>query len=349
MLQSRPRRRSAQAVASPPQRATFHTVITIASLAALVGVALSWVTPTPAFAQTLTTLASFNFANGGSYAGPVVDSGGNLFGTTASTGVGGTSGGTLFEWVKSSGTISVLANLDDPAGGLVEDSSGNLFGTTTLGGGYGTVFEWVKSSGSITVLATFNGNNGFEPAARLVEDSSGNLFGTTYMGGTTGVGHVFEWVKSSGTITVLASFNGSNGYGPEGGLVEDSSGNLFGAPRRGRHQQQRHGVRVGQEQRHHLRPRHLQRQQRAKPTGRTGRGQQRQSLRHHIRGRYRRRGHGVRVGQGQRQHLRPRQLQRQQRGTPRRRPGRGQQRQSLRHDIRGRYRQRGRGVRVGQE
>jgi hypothetical protein len=30
------------------------------------------------------------------------------------------------------------------------------------------------------------------------------------------------------TLTTLASFDGSNGGGPYGGLIEDSSGNLFG-------------------------------------------------------------------------------------------------------------------------
>ena len=40
---------------------------------------------------------------------------------------------------------------------------------------------------------------------------------------------MFEWVKSTGAITDLVSFNGSsNGKNPSGGLIADSSGNLFG-------------------------------------------------------------------------------------------------------------------------
>src|SRR5208337_1073544 len=67
----------------------------------------------------------------------------------------------------------------------------------------------------------------------LVEDSSGNLFGTTAYGGPSyyidgGTGTVFEVAAGSGSITTLASFDGTNGAGPNGGLVEDSSGNLFG-------------------------------------------------------------------------------------------------------------------------
>ena len=141
----------------------------------------------------------------------------------------------MFEVAAGSGTITTLASFDMPTGqlpiaGLVEDSSGNLFGTTEAGGtnGDGTVFEVAAGSGAVTTLASFNGTDGANPYAGLIEDSSGNLFGTTYSGGSSGYGTVFEVTAGSGTITDLASFNGSNGESPEAGLVEDSSGNLFG-------------------------------------------------------------------------------------------------------------------------
>jgi len=182
--------------------------------------------------RTISVLASFDGADGAYPSGLIEDSSGNLFGTTS--GGGNNGGGTVFEWVKSSGTISVLASFDGPGptypSDLVEDSSGNLFGATVYGGtdGYGTVFEWVKSSGAVSVLASFTGGaNGAYPSG-LIKDSSGNLFGTTSSGGTHDYGTVFEWVKSSRTISILASFKGSNGAYPSAGLVEDSSGNLFG-------------------------------------------------------------------------------------------------------------------------
>src|SRR5271165_5442956 len=56
----------------------------------------------------------------------------------------------------------------------------------------------------------------------------GNLFGTTQSGGANGDGTVFELAAGSGTITTLASFNGTNGANPETGLVRDPRGNLFG-------------------------------------------------------------------------------------------------------------------------
>jgi len=189
----------------------------------------------PAGSGTITTLANFNGTNGANpYAGLVEDGSGNLFGTT---GAGGSSGdGTVFEVQAGSGTITTLANFNgtngaNPYAGLVEDGSGNLFGTTSGGGdanGDGTVFEVPAGSGAITTLAAFNGTNGANSFAGLVEDGSGNLFGTTDSGGSSGDGTVFEVQVGSGTITTLASFNGTNGAVPYAGLVEDNSGDLFG-------------------------------------------------------------------------------------------------------------------------
>ena len=65
-------------------------------------------------------------------------------------------------------------------------------------------------------------------------DAAGNLYGTAedggpgYSGGYTGDGTVFEVAKGSSTITTLASFNGTDGFYPDGGLVLDAAGNLYG-------------------------------------------------------------------------------------------------------------------------
>ena len=47
-------------------------------------------------------------------------------------------------------------------------------------------------------------------------------------GGASNDGTVFELAKGSGTITTLASFNGTNGAIPDCRLIMDSSGNLYG-------------------------------------------------------------------------------------------------------------------------
>jgi uncharacterized repeat protein (TIGR03803 family) len=59
-------------------------------------------------------------------------------------------------------------------------------------------------------------------------DGSGDLYGTAEQGGASNDGTVFEIVHGSGTVTVLASFNGTDGAGPNGSLVLDGNGNLYG-------------------------------------------------------------------------------------------------------------------------
>jgi uncharacterized repeat protein (TIGR03803 family) len=93
-----------------------------------------------------------NFAGGSDgespMAGLVLDSKGNLYGTTAAGGVIGKYGyGTIFE-ISQNGTETVLHafnRLDGqtPAAGLIRDGKGNLYGTTSSGGvqGRGTVFK----------------------------------------------------------------------------------------------------------------------------------------------------------------------------------------------------------------
>jgi uncharacterized repeat protein (TIGR03803 family) len=188
----------------------------------------------PRGSSTIMTIGTFYNSNGANpYSGLVEDSSGNLFGTTAHG--GSASDGTVFELPNGSGTITTLAtftgsNGSVPVGNVVEDSSGNLYGTASSGGGsnYGTVFEVQFGSGTITTLATFNSTNGAAPQTGLILDGSGNLFGTTYQGGALNDGTVFEVPKGSGAITTLASFNKTNGFLPEGALVQDATGNLYG-------------------------------------------------------------------------------------------------------------------------
>ena len=103
------------------------------------------------------------------------------------------------------------------------------------------VFELANGSGTITALALFNGSNGMLPVGDLVMDGSGNLYGTTAWGGANtnstyfpnGAGTVFELGHGSSTLTALASLDSSTGDFPNGSLIEDSSGNLFGVAEQG--------------------------------------------------------------------------------------------------------------------
>lgn len=57
--------------------------------------------------------------------------------------------------------------------------------------GCGTVFK-LDRAGNETVIHTFTGSDGAEPASGLVIDSEGNLYGTTANGGAYGYGVIFK-------------------------------------------------------------------------------------------------------------------------------------------------------------
>jgi uncharacterized repeat protein (TIGR03803 family) len=173
--------------------------------------------------------------------GLVMDSAGNVYGTTYQGGqLSGclqvtTGCGVVFK-LDPTGKESVLYTFTgasdgaNPHGSLILDSAGNLYGTTLYGGNSnsGTVFK-VDPTGHETVLYSFTGGaDGGNPQAGLVMDQSGNLYGTTELGGTYLKGTVFE-ISAAGSETVLHTFAGApDGAYPQSGLILDSAGNLYG-------------------------------------------------------------------------------------------------------------------------
>jgi uncharacterized repeat protein (TIGR03803 family) len=217
---------------------------------------------------TETILHSFEYTHAdGAYptSGVVLDSAGNVYGTTQS---GGThSGGTVFEVspVDGTWTESILhnfcssANCSDgglPTAGMIFDTAGNLYGTTAQGGTgtgcsggpCGTLFELSPGAGNSwteSVLYSFCSlakcADGASPGEHpLTMDALGNLYGTTGGGGddggiceSYGCGTVFELSPGAGggwSENVLYKFppNGLHGLEYLSGLVLDSEGNLYG-------------------------------------------------------------------------------------------------------------------------
>jgi uncharacterized repeat protein (TIGR03803 family) len=206
----------------------------------------------PAGKETVlyTFCSEANCADGANpYAGVIRDSAGNLYGTTAAGGVGGS--GMVYK-VDTSSHETVLHSFTGPPdgavpyAGLVRDSAGNLYGTTAYGGsgsclqfgapnGCGVVFK-VEPAGSETVVYSFTGgDDGANPSSSLVLDPAGNLYGTATWGGFnncasgsfSGCGTVFK-VSPAGRLTVLHIFDGFDGGNPYAGLFRDRAGNLFG-------------------------------------------------------------------------------------------------------------------------
>lgn len=188
--------------------------------------------------HSFSVLASFtSYTNTGAnpYGKLLLDSEGNLFGTTSR---GGTNGvGTVFEVSSGSHSVTNLASFSgisngaNPNAGLIADSNGNMYGTTYLGGSYndGTVFQISMPSHAITPIVTFSGPNGQWSHAGLVADSSGNLYGTTSGGGSNGAGTVFEILAGTNQMITLYSFDhGAHGWNPQSELIIDAAGNLYG-------------------------------------------------------------------------------------------------------------------------
>ncbi len=144
-------------------------------------------------------------------------------------------------------TYTVLHNFagNDGSGPVVGLTSrdGNLYGTTNLGGTgqWGTAFEMVRNASNWILKPLYDFSNGVEggfPGSRVVFGPDGNLYGSTDGGGQHNKGVIYKlqppvsgcqralcpWVE-----TVLYNFTGlSDGSSPQGDLVFDQAGNLYG-------------------------------------------------------------------------------------------------------------------------
>jgi uncharacterized repeat protein (TIGR03803 family) len=98
----------------------------------------------------------------------------------------------------------------------------------------GVIATPLAAAQTFSVIHTFTGTtDGQGPLAGFVIDGSGNLYGTATGGGTSWKGVVFK-LAPSGAETVLHNFTGgSDGEDPEGQLVMDKLGNLYGTTNSG--------------------------------------------------------------------------------------------------------------------
>ncbi len=182
---------------------------------------------------------------------PLIDVAGELYSTTGSGGTGCPGSippgcGTVFR-LSASGSEKVLHRFaGSPDGGGAEGAgagliavNGTLYGTTPSGGnsscsgsGCGTVFK-ISTSGKEQVVHSFKGGkDGAQPLAGLI-NVNGTLYSTTQVGGAHGYGTIFKINPSSGTETVIYSFQGEpDGAFPQSGLAL-VNGVLYGTTHRG--------------------------------------------------------------------------------------------------------------------
>lgn len=183
------------------------------------------------------------------------DAAGNLYGVAE----GGSGGAGVVYKLSPQGQETVLFAFQGglhnttpkgPAGGVLVGKNGNVFGAAQFGDkqicavGCGSIFR-LDATGTLHFLHTFTGGtDGGNPIGPLVQDAAGNLYGVTQSGGDltcpeffltqgAGCGVVFK-IAADHTFTVLHTFaGGSDGAVPQGGLLLDKSGNLFGTTAEG--------------------------------------------------------------------------------------------------------------------
>jgi uncharacterized repeat protein (TIGR03803 family) len=218
----------------------------------LVGIFTLTLLVTSANAQTFTTLHSFDGTDGSQvFPGLVQAANGDLYGATADGGANSNRGcvancGTVFK-ITLAGKLTTLYSFcsqsgcsdgAEPQATLVQDTNGNLYGTTFILGtnNGGTVFK-ISLGGKLTTLYSFCSQSGCSdgdgPSAPLVQATNGDLYGTTLFGGSNacGCGTVFK-ITSSGKLTTLHSFDGTDGNAP-GPLVQATDGNFYGTANQG--------------------------------------------------------------------------------------------------------------------
>ena len=198
-------------------------------------------------AQNYTVLHAFTSGTDGAIPSPIIrDKQGNLFGTTKFGGdpsCGLDTCGTAYK-VDSAGNESVLYSFEagnngsDPVAGLVEDAAGNLYGTTQGNGfigGASVVFK-LEPDGRESTLFVADTPDAGSLDSPLAVDAQGNLYGMSPFGGQPncglnsfglGCGTLFK-LSPAGEFTLLHTFVGTDGMQPEGGVVLDGKGNLYG-------------------------------------------------------------------------------------------------------------------------
>jgi uncharacterized repeat protein (TIGR03803 family) len=205
----------------------------------------------PTSGETWTETILYSFGFGSDAQNPLAGLtmvGGVLYGTTRA---GGTSGaGTVFRLTPSTSpggawTETVLYSFTGGNDGNFPMAAprmyrGSLYGTTELGGvgQCGVIYKLrppVRGSTTWTetVLYSFPKNftsDGANPYAAIILDTAGAIYGATNGGfGSSGYGMVFKLTPPNWDETILYAFtNGNDGAGPQGKLIFDSTGALYG-------------------------------------------------------------------------------------------------------------------------
>src|SRR5690348_2724214 len=184
--------------------------------------------------STYTKLKDFDYTNGGSPYGSLVQAGnGKLYGMAAYGGNGGY--GVIFSFDPSTSTYTKLMDFDNtnggsPYGSLIQAGNGKLYGMTYQGGtnNTGVIFSFDPATSTYTKLKDFDYTNGSYPYGSLIQASNGKLYGTTGYGGSSDAGVIFSFDPSTSGYTKLKDFDFTIGSNPHSNLIQASNGKLYG-------------------------------------------------------------------------------------------------------------------------
>jgi uncharacterized repeat protein (TIGR03803 family) len=166
----------------------------------------------------------------GATSGLTIESSGNLYSAIPNS---------LYELQPASQGEWTYITLPSPSGSatgpLVADNAGNLYGETYANPSNATIFELKNGSGgwSLSTIYTFSGlSASLNLTNGLAIDAKGELFGTSYNSSNSNDnGAVFELARSAGGTWkegTIFQFPVVDGSYPNGDLVADSEGNLYG-------------------------------------------------------------------------------------------------------------------------
>jgi len=183
--------------------------------------------------------------------GVIVDNSGNVYGTSPSADICGTEHytcGAVFELQQPNWRYSFIYTFDHsddgtaPYGAPVWDAEGNMYGSTAAGsldGSSGaTIWKLSPSNGSWVRTTLYSWPVGaWGGKGSLTMDAHGNLYGIQAPIYGSGAGSVFKLTNNNGvwSYSTLHEFNGSDGSYPNGSLVVDANGNVFGTTWMGGH------------------------------------------------------------------------------------------------------------------
>jgi uncharacterized repeat protein (TIGR03803 family) len=201
---------------------------------------------------TWTERLLYRFSSSGGWGpaqGVILDSRGNLYGTTLNGGRDGQNAGTIFRLTPTNGTwvaatlysFGIYDKAGYSAGPLKLDAAGNLYGATGTSGianAGGSVFRLSPPSKSgaqwtLTILFTplFQGTSSAWVTPPILMGSDGAIYGTTYYGGNgNGIVYKLNPPASPGgqwEQTILYAFPSALHGNPNGGVVGDPKTNVL--------------------------------------------------------------------------------------------------------------------------